>query len=172
MADLLYSPTVKKEIKEELYNYIYGPVQKAFRKRLDEIIHYNTLKLGNGYRSFVHRNELYQMDPPDPLPPRMNRLHPSLSDEMNEYLRELEEINDKEIPYVIGFLTNVLNSSNSIQDYFSLFPDVIHQPLKQTIKTCPCTNGQLTAEDMNSILVRNTRAIELMKKRMMLNLIL
>jgi hypothetical protein len=102
----------------------------------------------------------------------MNRLKPDLMSLMNEYLEDLVQINTVERPYVLGFINQTLNASSSLQDYLKIFPESMHKPLKHFIDTCGSRVGKLEPEMVASIKQRNQIPIELMKKRMVLNLLI
>jgi hypothetical protein len=65
----------------------------------------------------------------------------------------------------------VLNSSNDLPDYLRLLPSIIHQPIQDVINTCGCRTTHLTPEVVQAIQAKNEQSIELIKKRLVLNLI-
>ena len=91
---------------------------------------------------------------------------------MDDYLKEVEQLNKKELPFVIGFINQVLNSSNDFQDYFKLLPEAIHAPLEAVMVTCPCRHRHLTEQDIQAIKDKNATNITLLKKRLMQNLLI
>ena len=91
---------------------------------------------------------------------------------MQEYLRELEELNSAELPYVIGFINQVLNSSNSLPDYLKVFPEAIHRPLQHLIDTCPCKSCTLEQSAIDELKTKNQSTIDLIKQRLVTNLLI
>lgn len=170
-ATLQHDPHTKKRIQESLYEFIYKPVIAKFKERLDTIIINNALIGGFSHRSFLYKGELYTCDGSSP-PRRSNRLMPQLHGQMDAYLRDLQELNTKEVPYVVGFINAVLNSSNNLPDYLRLLPDAIHPPLIDLINSCPCHNHKLTDEQADALLQKQDMGVTLMKKRLMMNLII
>lgn len=158
-------------IKDLLYTFIYEPVQKQFKARLDAIITKNTQLLGASHNSFIYKGIVYSCDPAQ-QPRKMNRLVPQLESLMDAYLKETNHINTHEAPYVLGFIIQVLNSSNDLQDYLKIFPSSIHRPIEDLITSCPCRSKQLTEEDIITLQIRNANSITMMKKRMVINLLI
>jgi hypothetical protein len=171
MENLQYDPRTKQQIKDTLYDFLYTPVQKQFKTRLDTIIIRNTLLAGHGHKSFNYKGEVYTCDVG--APPRVwNRLLPQLRPQMDEYLKDLKELNEKELPYVIGFINQVLNVSNEFGDYLRLLPDSVHHPLQEIISTCPCQRHKLSDESVLQMQVQNKTPIDMMKARMVTNLLI
>jgi len=102
----------------------------------------------------------------------MNRLHPQLHPVMNEYLKETKQLNEKELPYVLGFITQVLNSSNELHDYLRLLPQSVHHPVQSLIDTCPCRAKKLSDETVDLLQQKNQIPIRLIKQRMVNNLLI
>lgn len=169
---LRHDPRTKQNIKDMLYSYMYDPVQHKFKERLSRIILKNSTALGSSHACFIYKNELYQLDENERPPRKVNRLLPELHSEMNEYLKDINRLNMHEIPYVMGFINQVLNSSEDLQDYMRVLPKVLHRPLQDAIESCPCCTSKLTPETVEEMCRRNYRSIELMKARLVRNLIL
>lgn len=168
---LQHDPRTKTMIKDMLYAFLYEPVQKQFKARLDAIINKNTQLLGASHNSFIYKGIIYSCDP-SKQPRKMNRLVPQLESLMNDYLKETHQINTCEAPYVLGFIIQVLNSSNDLQDYLRIFPSSIHRPIENLIESCPYHSKRLAEADISDIQNKNASSIELMKKRMVINLLI
>jgi hypothetical protein len=168
---LQHDPRTKQQIKNALYLYLYTPVEAEFKRRLDALIVRNAVASGHSHRSFMYKNVLYNCDPL-PLPRKMNRLALHLQPEMNEYLKEVKQLNEKEVPYVLGYITQVLNSSNDLCDYYRLLPESVHNPIRQLLDTCPCKSRKLPDEAVAMLQDKNKLSIELMKTRMVTNLLI
>lgn len=168
---LQHDPRTKQTIKDTLYHHLYGPVLQRFNDRLAQIVVRNAVMLGSAYHSFSYRGEKYTTGT-GALPRRMDRLHKSLYPVMDEYLADLKALNDHEVPHVLGYLNQVLNSSNELHDYLKLLPASIHQPIEQLIATCPCRTASLSLESIQTLKERNQAAIDLVKYRLMINLLL
>lgn len=170
--ELVYDPRTKDVIKNEIYQFLYSPVDKEFAKRLKTIIVKNSLLHGNDQDWVSYKGEYYSASSDSMRPRPINRLKPELKPHMDEYLADVQRINNEEMPYVLGFITQVLNSSNSIQDYFKIFPESTHKPIRELVKRCGCRKESLEDDQVAKIQRRNEIPIELMKKRMVLNLLI
>jgi hypothetical protein len=171
MSDQLqHDPRTKQQIKDMLYASLYEPVEKQFKKRIYDIVAKNTSLIGSSHESFIYKAEYYSNVQTKP-PIKMNRLVMHLRPTMDEYIKDLKNLNDKELPYVLGFLNQVLNASDSLQDYMLLLPESMHQPLQKLIETCPCRKNNLTQEKIKALHDRNQQPIAMIKQRMVMNLI-
>ena len=77
MEPLQHDPRTKQQVKEALYQFLYGPVQKRYQEQLHQIIVQNTLLIKGSHASFIYKNEFYSNEGTSP-PRRMNRLHSTL----------------------------------------------------------------------------------------------
>lgn len=170
--ELVYDPKSKELIKTKIYEFLYAPVDRDFDKRLRTIITKNSLLHGNDQQWLAYKGEYYQFDEAKARPRPVNRLKPELKPVMDEYLADIKKLNEYELPYVLGFITQVLNSSNSVQDYFKVFPESTHKPIQALIHRCACKSAALTPELVEKLTEQNAVPIELMKKRMVLNLLI
>lgn len=171
MEPLQHDPRTKQQIKDALYGFIYKPVERHLKSRLDTLIVRNALATGTGHMSFHYKGEYYCCDT-HPAPRKWNRLATQLRPAMNEYLDDLKALNEGELPYVLGFFNQVLNSSNDFEDYLRLLPESIHHPLQKLQASCPCRAAQLPEARVNELLVQNQIPITLIKRRMVTNLLI
>lgn len=172
MAEQLqHDPRTKQQIKDVLYELLYTPIQKQFKARLDQIIVKNAVLGGYSHQSFMYKNVLYNCDHNAP-PRKMNRLVIQMQPAMNEYLRELKQLNEKEMPYVLGYITQVLNSSNESHDYLRLLPPAVHHSIQGLINTGPCRGKKLPDETVALLQEKNLGPVQLMKNRMVTNLLI
>ena len=172
MSEVLqHDPRTKSQIKELLYAFLYEPVQRQFKTRLDSLIIRNTAIAMVSHQSFTYRGNLYTIDT-SPVPRKLTRLVPQLHADMDAYLAELKQLNDKEVPYVMGFINQVLNASNDLHDYLRLLPASVHQPIQNLIATCPCCTKRLSDDEVQKIQAKNQQSIDLVKQRMVTNLLI
>ena len=171
MDQLVYDPLTKQQIKNGLMALLYEPIQNQLNRQVEELIVRNTLLGGYRHKSFVYRGKLYNADV-EPPPIRQNKLLPQLRPELDKIIRATSKVSDEEMPYVLGFINQVLNSSSSLADYLQLFPEAVHGPIEKLIGSCSRHQGQLPSETIQSLKNKNARGIELMKQRLTLNLLL
>lgn len=171
MDKLEHDPRTKQQIKDALYAFLYEPVTKQFKSRLDTLIERNTLMGGHSHKHFIYKGTLYNGDLT--LPPlKKNRLIPQLRVAMEEYLVDLGQLNNEELPFVLGFINQVLNSSSDLADYLRVLPESVHQPLQKLLLTCPCRSTHLTNDRVESLQLKNQQSISLMKQRLLTNLLI
>lgn len=171
MEQLQHDPRTKQLIKDTLYEFLYRPIENQFKNRLEVLIVRNTLLGGYSHKSFNYKGVLYNCDN-GPPPRKWNRLILQLKPAMDEYLFELKQLNEQEMPFVIGFINQVLNASNDLQDYLHIFPESIHQPLEKLIGSCPCQTKQLSNERILELKEKNKTPINMVKQRMVTNLLI
>lgn len=168
---ILHDPRTKQQLKDLLYGFLYGPLEKHFKTRLDTLIMRNSSMCGNTHPAFSYQGNIYSIDERHQAR-KINRLNPALHTAMQEYLKEVTHLNNKEMPYVIGFINQTLNSTNSLQDYLRVLPDSVHSPIVRLIDTCPCKECLLSNEAVEALKTRNADSITLMKRRMLTNLLI
>ena len=171
MEPLQHDPKTKQQIKDMLYGFIYTPVQKQFANGLAVIVNKNTTMLGAKHNSFIYKGEVYSCDIA-PTPRIMNKLVPLLIPVMNQYLADLKELNTKELPYVLGYINKVLNSSNDLCDYLRVLPQALHAPIERYIATYPCRANHLTDKAVLELVSTNQEPINLIKQRLVTNLLI
>ena len=165
-----HNPRTKQEIKLALLDKLYGPVYEGFFERLNSLTIKNCVLTKSSHRSFTFRGVTYNCDTTSPPKP-VNRLVLELMPIMLSYVQEQTELNDRELPYVTGFITQVLNSSNHFEDYKRLLPDAIHSVLQEFIDVCPCRQNEITQEKISEIHKHNKEGLAMMKRRLAINLI-
>lgn len=171
MDKLEHDPRTKTQIKDALYNFLYLPVQNQFKARLDTLVTRNTVLGGYSHKHVVYKGVVYNVDATAP-PVKKNRLAPQLRAEMDEYLRDQAQLNDNELPYVIGFINQILNSSNDLTDYLRLLPESVHYPLEQMLANCPCRSTTLDEAKVAQIRAKNQATIDMIKQRLARNLLI
>jgi len=170
--EMVYDPKTKQMVKDELYSYLYGPVQEHYQKRLETIIKKNSQRHGNQQKRLLFKTEVYELKDPGPVERPINPIHPELKPVMQEYVDDLTKLTKQELPYVLGFINQTLNASNSIKDYFKVFPESVHAPIQKLVDQCACKTEHLKPESVDKIKARNRIPIDLMKQRMVMNLLL
>lgn len=170
-SQLVYEASVKYRIKDAIHKHLYDPVYKRLNNAINELIVKNTLLKKYSHKSFIYKGEFYSYDSAPP-PRKMNQLDWSLRDAMDEYLQERKKLNEQEIPFVLGYITQVLNATNCFENYLQLFPDCLHAIIQEFIEICPYHNSHLSQETIEAIKQKNETSIQLLKQRMAINLLL
>lgn len=171
MQSIQKDPRLKLLIKEALHSMLYTPVEKHFKHRLDFIIVRNTVLSSSEHTAFNYKGIHYICDN-GPIPRKWTRLVPQLRSQMDEYLADVKQLHEKEIPFVHGYINQVLNASDNPRDYLRLLPDSIHPAINKLIESFPYVGSQLSDERVAMMWSQNEASINLIKQRMMTNLIL
>jgi hypothetical protein len=166
-----YDARTKKRIKEALYDALYGQVNKEQFNTLVQIIRKNSIKCQNSQHCFKYKGILHSSDPKKLVPRPVNWLHTSFFNEMELYLDEKKTLERDEIPHVMGFVVQVLNSSDSFKDYFKLLPESLHPILIRIRDQCPCRNDYLDEKQIERIQAQNISAVNLLRRRVTINLL-
>lgn len=167
--DLQNDPRTKQMIKDMLYSHIYDPVEYQLHEKLKLIMGKNRLLNHHDMDYFSYKAKVYSLD--GTLIRSAPKLDPSLHGEMQEYLKELNELNRVEIPYVLNFINQALNASNDLWDYLKILPECLHKPIQELIDAYDCRTERLTTEEVEAFKERNADSILMVKKRLMLNLL-
>jgi hypothetical protein len=162
-------PRIKQKIRDEIWQLLYGQTNAQITKKINKIIMENAVFLKASHASFIYKNVVYNCDP-NPAPRARNRLAPQFVPAMQKILAEQKALENEEMPYVSGYLTHALNASDSLYDYLLLFPPAVHQPVQALLGKAP-ERPRLADEAIAAIQLRYQYAIELMKQRMVINLL-
>lgn len=176
--DILIAGELKKRAYDKSYlfgllrDYLYEPVMAQQHQALKRIIERNNQLLNRTSNFVQFRGEMYTVSPLIKPPRMIQRLDPRLESDMLEYLHERADIDNTEKPFVMGFVNQVLNSSDHPQDYLRLLPASVHRPVLEYIQGHVIQDTWLRDDQVNALLAQNAHAIQLMKNRMVLNLLI
>lgn len=168
MDPLKHDNRTKKQIEEALYDFLYATPLKAFKSKLEALIEKNSLTMRSSHKAFNYRGKTYTSER-SVFTRRTVLLAEQYHPEMNQYLAELEELKEKEVPSVLGYINQMLNSTNALRNYLKIMPESVHRPITSLIATCPCRTTSLTEEDAEKIKTKNVAAIQLIKQRLVNN---
>lgn len=171
MDTLDHDPRTKQQIKDALYSFLYEPVRRQFKSRIETLIARNTILGGYSHKHFVYKGVIYNSEA-SLAPHKKTRLLAQLRAPMDEYLVDLDQLNNRELPYVLGFINQVLNASSDLSDYLRVLPESVHYPLNKLLATCPCRTTQLAEDRVEALKLKNQEPINLMKQRLVTNLLI
>lgn len=158
-------PQVKQLIKDTLYEFLFEPANKSLQKQLESVVYRNCVMSHYTHKSVAYKGFVYNFDTEAP-PRRWNRLIPELRPTMDKILFETEELSRYEVPFIMGYITQVLNSSEHLSDYLALLPDCVHPAFKKILHILPSPSLEPAKK------VFNQKAVDLIKQRMVTNLLL
>lgn len=165
-------PRTKQQIKQALEGAMYAPTERRNEKKLHNLIVENSTRAGYNHLSFSYKGEYYNMEITQ-LRYKTQRLVPELQSSMDEYLAEKKHIEYTEKPYIIGFFNKMLNTSNSVLDYYQLLPGCIHRPLAQlNLPPEYILPREMTDDQVEAFRLEHAKWILMLKKRMVLDLVM
>lgn len=172
MATVLeHDPHIKTQIKEAISAFIYDPMHRQLKSRIETLVRRNSVLGGHFHQHFVYKGVTYNFEGTPP-PTKKNRLARQLQHEMDSLLQEYEQLKSYEMPFVMGFITQVLNASTSLLDYMRVLPEAVHFPLKQLLIPYPCRVTYLDENRVEHLRTKNQASIDLIKQRLVTNLLI
>lgn len=166
-----YNPQMKGAIRSAIHEFLYGPVREYYQRELHELID-NNEQISQGVNEiFVYRGIRYAKKQFRFAPKHIPRLDPVLHERMDMYLAETKELNDVEVPLVMGYIQNVLNSSDQLQDYLVLFPSALHPPIQKVIDHCNCRGTTVSLATAQTMIHTHAKSFDYIKQRMVFNLL-
>lgn len=165
-------PRVKHLIKVALEDFMYLAVNRSFKERLLAILQRNTVDCVYPHQSFSYKGVYYSFEL---VAPRFKtqKLLPEFHPAMDELLTEQKRIEYTEKPYIFGFFNKVLNASNSINDYYRLLPECVHDPIRTVVQVTDLISyhTELSDEQVEQFQLEHQSWILQLKSRMVLDLI-
>ena len=159
----------KVELRELLHFYLYERVEEHRKEQLESLIKANCTLSNSSFPAFRFRGATYQVNAFVGYQAYPRQLHPGLIPVVEKFVAEQEQLLEYEQPMVRGYITAVLNSSNSLKDYLRLLPASVHLALADI--TMPDLPATLSESDIDSMNVRYAQHISLLKQRLLLNLL-
>lgn len=169
MTKAIHDPFIKSEIWVGIHDFLFTPSYTKNKNTLNNIIVKNCLIVLSSELSFIYKGDFYFKEVS--RKPRVpNRLSKELYIEMQNYLVD-HKVLVEEIPVVSSFIFEVLNSSNSFDDYLNVLPECIHSSIKKVIHGRPTTKGTLSNTQVLYLQKKYEKEVAVLKTRLVLNLI-
>lgn len=164
--------TAKHAIQTALMNYLYEPVRQRHRKQVEALIVKNCILTKTVVRAFRYKGDIYRSAQAPSGPLLAAKLHDDLAPELAQMIEEQQEIHAIEEPMVKGYITLVLNLSDQIDDFLLLFPQSVHRAILNLNLTSGFGPRVIPDEAAAApVLEKHARCIQLIKERMVSNLI-
>lgn len=157
--------TAKQALLLALEHYVYKPATYKLTKQLEEIIQVNALKSDSQAMSFFYKGKLYWTQT-NRATGKAGLLDKTLYDTMDKYLQDMEELS-KERAEVKGFFTELLLKSQTENDVAALLPECMQGALVHPIPK----SSAFSDEYVQAFLASHERSIQLIKERLVLNLV-
>jgi hypothetical protein len=162
---------VKTFILAELEHFIYEKVTQAFVEREIVIGRKNAVICSQSQPAFLYKGGMYAHNGLVWPKNRQAKLVPELHDEMEILLKDRVAVESYEKIFVMGFIRSVLNHSYKIGDMLEFLPESVHYPISKLLGSDYRHVPQLTPDVITEMLEKHEKAIDLMKTRMVLNLL-
>lgn len=167
---MVQNPTLKLAIKRNIETYLYKEPLAKLRAELELLITSNDALSNTCTYLFTYRGKRYKWYDTVPLKYGTPLLHPSLHERMDAYIQSMKYLTDYEVPLTMGYVQNVLNTSDRVHDYLHLLPSALHPAIESLAKEV-CGSKVLTFDDAEKMVKTHEKSIDLIKERLMLNLL-
>lgn len=169
-------PRLKYELSQSLIASVYGGLKERHHEAIEGIAKRNTVlnPINAVIQCFTYKGQIYNYThfKTGVIPWAIRRagLHSSLHAEMDAILKEKQIVADTERPYVLSLITRAMNKTNSIEDYKLMLPDCLHDELNMYPNWV--TTRELTDEQVQEFIQNNEKALNFLRIRKVLDLIL
>lgn len=157
---------IKVMIQQELLDLLFSKELSHTKEFIEHILQRNIKLLGFTHYSFVYRKEPY-----GEVNTKPERLHPSLHTEMDQLLLSVEEAFRIERPYATHAITSFFNKTASYSDAIIYFPEPFHSILFKYVPAMP-VERKLTDEELCALAIKNAKYLDVIRVRLMTNLII
>lgn len=158
-------------LRNEIQEFMYSKVTHHISEKIQEIAEENGALTGSNSTTFAYRGEVYNSVITNRTYVKPEELHPSLRARMDTIL-SLQEDARRERDYTMNFITKVLNKSRSHEDYLAILPDCIHKPILGFLDQLEAMPRMLDGDDIKDLMRFNQKSYDLIKKRMLANMLL
>jgi len=161
-------------INKFLINYkilktLYTHEENKLNTTLDRMFENQNTLLKHSHDGFIYRGSSYRK--PGITTNPSTKLHLKLHTVMDTYLLD-KELLEQEKEKVRGYIIHILNLSDDAKDYYHFFPESTYEIIKETVDRQSNTMLSLSSETINRTLKQYSEITDLMRQRMLYNLIL
>lgn len=156
----------KVELRIDILDFLYSSSIAAHNKLLNNILDRNKTLMNTESNSILFNGTTYSLsNHENTRGMKPTRLHSDLQEEMLKLIKEINYINEYEYPYIQGFITSVLNESDSIVDYKRIFPEEFDIPIDTYAVFNGIKDSTLTDEEVEKIKIKNKNALNVLKQK-------
>lgn len=170
MINFSDNPTLKNQFRAAFMDIIYAPYKERREKVLAKIIERNCVLKNTDRACFTYKGEYYGAMYAGAF--ERPKLHPELVEEFSLWLQEDKDVQRFERPIIENFLIGVMHSSSVLLDWLRIFPDCLHAPVKNVMGQIGPEIAELPDEQVALYIHQHSDAIEKVRSRMMMNLLL
>lgn len=167
--EISQDPRLKITVKNTVLAAIYTPYHTRRRKLFEGIMLRNMTLVQTPYECFRFRGKVYGKEYAGNFV--RPKLHPDLTIEMDELTREHDKVMKTEQPLVGGFITAMLNASDSLHDWVRILPPALHSALTLVNPTGTSPPMKLSDQEVVTFLAKHNDSLQKLKQRLATNLI-
>ena len=173
MSRFPLAPKAKTNLQTAMMSFIFDPFMKYWNRRVDKIIEKHVLLCSSTQYGFSYKGEDFTGSGKQLLRPPVQRLHKSLTVDMDALLRERETVSLYEEPLVKSVLCALMNLSNNPWDYFQILPKELHPAWEHFKAKMPTGyESEVTESIISAFQTKHEAAFDVVRIRMVTNLIL
>lgn len=161
-------PTKKYNVRLMLEEFIYKPAETQLEKKLNAIMNSHSIDDPHRSMAFMFKGQVYA--PKDYRSPgKITLLSRRLYPNMEEWLKETNKLQEEKTK-ASNYLTCILNEAKNLADLQALLPECLHPGLG--IIGSANLSSLLTPEHIEAVNHQHTDSIQMIKERLVLNLLI
>jgi len=165
-AELVKSGNIKEIMTQRVIDVLFEEAIQSLQDDLESIIQDNTALVGSTHASFIYKGKYYNQELD--VATSFHDLHESLYVRMDDYLAEMKQIFDYEVPIIRGTLKSLFIASDRISDYKQVLPEQVHKAFDDFFDTGSPRRFMMPTEIIR-MKQRITPFLTVMKARMLNN---
>jgi len=161
-------PTKKYNVRLMLEEFIYKPAETKLEKKLNAIMNSHSIDDPHRSMAFMFKGQVYA--PKDYRSPgKITLLSRRLYPNMEEWLKETNKLQEEKTK-ASNYLTCILNEAENLADLQALLPECLHLGLGSIGSNS--RSSLLTSEHIETVNHQHTDSIQMIKERLVLNLLI
>lgn len=161
-------PTKKYNVRLMLEEFIYKPAEAQLEKKLNALMNSHSIDDPHRSMAFMFKGQVYA--PKDYRSPgKITLLSRRLYPNMEEWLKESNKLQEEKTK-ASNYLTCILNEAKNLADLQALLPECLHSGLSRIGSTSD--PSLLTPEHIEAVNHQHTDSIQMIKERLVLNLLI
>lgn len=123
----------KSSLMRALAQSIFNREHEHHVQVIDDLVGEQIKLMDNGTLGFIHRGEYYTHSSANhkTLGTRIQRLHPSLRNRLDQYLAKEEAVVGKVRPVIMGYLRTCLTKTLDEESLCKLLPQIVHPTIRE-----------------------------------------
>lgn len=160
---------IRTQLRDAFLQWLYKPMLEQLQQQIVAIIKENAAIQWLPHYSFMYKGQLWAIQ--TQAPRKSQKLHDSLIGRMEAYLQERRELEQEQSQCLAGIL-RILNAIKDPRDCLRILPETLHQPLVPLLAEYPDAPSLLPEDSILQLREDNAPYINIMKQRLVLNLLI